>query len=104
MTSAVSIFADHIVIAVRATPRARRSAVAGEVDTADGARAWAVRLAAPPVDGAANAELTRLLAALFGVRKGAVTIRSGEASRLKIVRIEGDGAELGAVASSIVAG
>jgi uncharacterized protein (TIGR00251 family) len=46
-----------------------------------------VRLAAPPVDGAANRELIRFLAKAFGVRRTAVTLEAGAASRRKRVRI-----------------
>jgi uncharacterized protein (TIGR00251 family) len=46
-----------------------------------------VQLAAPPVDGKANRQLVRWLAAEFGVKTGAVTIETGMHSRLKRVRI-----------------
>jgi len=48
-----------------------------------------VRLAAPPVDGAANEELVRFLAERLGVTRQAVTIARGAASRSKRVTIEG---------------
>ena len=65
-------------------PRASRSEVAGVIDGV-----WKVRIAAAPVDGAANAELTKLLAKAFKVGKGSVEIISGETSKLKRVRITG---------------
>ena len=46
-----------------------------------------VRLAAPPVDGKANAELLRFLAEVFGVPRRNVTLVRGETSRAKVVRI-----------------
>ena len=46
-----------------------------------------VRLAAPPVDGKANAELLRFLAEVFGVPRRNVTLLRGESSRAKVVRI-----------------
>jgi uncharacterized protein (TIGR00251 family) len=46
-----------------------------------------VRLAAPPVDGKANAELLRFLAEAFGVPRRNVTLVHGETSRAKVVRI-----------------
>ena len=46
-----------------------------------------VRLAAPPVDGKANAELLRFLAEVFGVPRRNVTLLRGELSRAKVVRI-----------------
>lgn len=48
-----------------------------------------VRLSAPPVDGAANAELIEVMAGALGVPKRAITITSGEASRRKTLLIAG---------------
>ncbi len=48
----------------------------------------AVRVAAPPVDGAANEALIRLLAAALDVPRSAVSIESGATARVKRVRIE----------------
>jgi len=76
-------------LAVRVTPRARGHEVAGIVHGGDGREVLAVRLAAPPVDGAANRALIAFLAESLRVPRSAVAIVSGETSRLKIVRIEG---------------
>jgi len=46
-----------------------------------------IRIAAPPVDGAANEELIRFLAEHYGVRRSAIEILSGHTSRNKRVRI-----------------
>jgi uncharacterized protein len=83
---------DHrgLTFAVRIVPRASRSEIAGEHDGA-----LRVRIAAPPVDGAANRELIKLLAKLLKVPQSAVEIVSGVASKNKIVRIQGgDATEL----------
>jgi len=48
-----------------------------------------VRLAAAPVDNAANEALIELLAAVCGVARRQVTIESGDRSRRKQVRIDG---------------
>lgn len=72
---------DAVVLAVHAQPGAKRSEVAGEHGGA-----LKVRLAAPPVEGKANAELLRFLADAFGVPLRNVTLR-GEASRAKQVRV-----------------
>ena len=48
-----------------------------------------VRLAAPPVDGAANAALVVLLADELDVARSAVRIASGESSRSKTVQVDG---------------
>ncbi|MFT4173071.1 MAG: DUF167 family protein [Rhodocyclaceae bacterium] len=50
-----------------------------------------LRLAAPPVDGKANAALLAFMADYFGVAKSAVSLLSGETSRHKIVRVTGAG-------------
>ena len=70
------------IFSVRVAPRASRSEVVGIYDGA-----LKVRIASPPVDGAANAELIRLLAKKFGVAKTDVEIVSGETSKNKRVRI-----------------
>jgi uncharacterized protein (TIGR00251 family) len=71
-------------IDVRVIPRAGRSAIAGERDGA-----ILVRLAAAPVEGAANAELIDLLASTLRVPKRDIAIVSGERSRSKRVRVAG---------------
>ncbi|NML07093.1 DUF167 family protein [Sphingomonas sp. G-3-2-10] len=79
------IVADGIVIAVRVTPRGGRDAFAAATP-----EHFAARLAAAPVDGAANAALIPLVARAFGVAKRDVTLHSGDTSRLKRLHIAGD--------------
>jgi uncharacterized protein (TIGR00251 family) len=67
---------------VRVIPRAGRSEFAGLRDGA-----LLVRLAAAPVDGAANDELIALVARALGVPKRDITIVSGERSRSKRLRV-----------------
>jgi uncharacterized protein (TIGR00251 family) len=69
---------------VRVTPRASRTQVAGVRDGV-----LQIKLAAAPVDGAANDQLIALLAATLKIPKRDVTIVSGERSRSKRVRING---------------
>lgn len=73
-----------LTFAVRVVPRASRSDVGGEHDGA-----LRVRITAPPVEGAANRELIRLLAKTFRLPLNAVEIISGSGSKKKIVRIRG---------------
>jgi uncharacterized protein YggU (UPF0235/DUF167 family) len=82
-------------IAVRVTPRASRDAFA-----AGTSEHFAARLAAPPVDGAANKALTALVARTFGVAGRAVTLTAGEGSRLKRLYILGDAVTLEGLAAS----
>jgi uncharacterized protein (TIGR00251 family) len=84
---------DGLRLAVRLTPRARRDEVAGVIDAGDGRPALSIRLAAPPVEGAANQALIAFLSSALGLPKSAVSIASGEKSRLKIVRLDGAVAE-----------
>ena len=77
-----------VILDVRVITRASRPGLAG---TRDGA--LLVRLSAPPVEGAANAELIQLLAKALNVPKRQVTIVAGERGRLKRVKLEGVTAE-----------
>ena len=77
---------DALLVTLRVTPGGRRS----ELIDASGDE-LRVRVAAPAVEGKANAELQRLLGRLFGVRRSAVVVVRGERSRHKAVRIEGLG-------------
>jgi uncharacterized protein YggU (UPF0235/DUF167 family) len=47
------------------------------------------RVAAPPVEGEANAALVRLLAKALGVPRSAVRIASGDTARIKLLEIDG---------------
>ena len=69
---------------IRVIPRAGRSGFAGLRDGA-----LVVKLAAAPVDGAANDELIALFAKTLRVPKRDVAIVSGEHSRSKRVRVAG---------------
>ena len=69
-------------------PRARRTEVAG----LHGA-ALKIRLAAPPVDGAANDELVRFLAEQLGVPCRAVRLVAGAGARRKVVEVDGVAAD-----------
>jgi len=69
---------------IRVIPRAGRSEFAGLRDGA-----VLVRLAAAPVDGAANDELIALIARTLRLPRRDITIVSGERSRSKRVRVAG---------------
>lgn len=76
-------------LAVRLTPRGGRDAVEGWATGADGKAFLKARVAAPPVEGEANAALTALLAKVLRVSKSAVRIAAGDTARLKQVEVEG---------------
>ena len=69
---------------MRVQPRASREGIAGAREGA-----LLVRVSAPPVEGAANEALTRLLARALGLPASAVTVERGATGRDKIVRLEG---------------
>ena len=75
-------------VALHIVPRARATAVAGSHGDA-----VKIRIAAPPVDGAANAELVRFLAARLNVPATRVTIVGGASGRRKTVAVDGVGAD-----------
>lgn len=75
---------------MRVRPRASRPGVRVAAD-----RSVEVAVSSPPVDGAANAEITRLIARWLGVAPTRVDVWRGEHSRTKVLRIEAlDPAEL----------
>lgn len=73
-----------LTFAVRVVARASRSEIVGEYNGA-----LRVRIAAPPVSGAANRELVRTLAKVFKLPQNAVEIVSGANSKNKTVRVRG---------------
>jgi uncharacterized protein (TIGR00251 family) len=73
---------------VRVQPRAKRSELGGVR-----AGALVVRVAAPPVEGKANAAVCALLASAAGVPKSRVSVVRGASAREKVVRLEGVSAE-----------
>lgn len=75
--------AKTTIIEVRVKPRSGHSTLEPDADGK-----WLARLKAAPVDGKANQELIGLVAARFGCRKSAVTIKSGLSGRSKLVHIE----------------
>ena len=77
-----------ILLAVHVVPRSAKSELTGLYG-----RALRIRLAAPPVKGAANKELVRFLAKALAVSKGQIGIISGHTSRQKIVAVSGSSRE-----------
>ena len=71
-------------ISVKVKPRASREVVEGWKEDV-----LVVRLTSPPVDGAANSSLIRLLAKKTGVPRSRIRIVSGEKGRSKVLEFEG---------------
>jgi uncharacterized protein len=90
MTSASPIAPTPTGIRLRlhVQPRASRTELAGRYGDA-----IKVRLAAPPVDGAANDALVRFLSERLAVPRSAVRLEAGAGGRVKIVVVDGIGIE-----------
>lgn len=71
------------LLQVKVKPHARTSALEPQDDGT-----WLARVAAAPLEGAANEALLRLVAEHFGVRRAQVRIKSGTASRCKRIEID----------------
>lgn len=75
---------SSVRISVYVQPRASKTGVAGMQGDA-----WKIRVAAPPVDNAANAELIEFIASKLGIPKRNVRVVAGSTGRRKIVEIVG---------------
>lgn len=75
---------NAVIFTLRVAARASQSALAGELDGA-----LKVKIAAAPVNGAANTELIKFLAKTFGVAKACIEIIGGQTSKTKRIKIEG---------------
>ena len=71
-----------IIFNVRVVPNSSKSEIIGEFDGS-----LKIKIAAPPVDGAANAELIKVLAKKLGVAKSAIEIIGGQSSKNKQMKI-----------------
>jgi len=71
------------VLQIKVKPQSRVSALTQDEDGQ-----WLAQIKSLPVDGKANEELIGLVAKQFGCAKSRVSIKSGAASRMKLVRIE----------------
>jgi uncharacterized protein (TIGR00251 family) len=80
----ISDAADGAILSVKVIPRAGSTRLAGARDGA-----LLIRLAAAPVEGAANAELIAFLARLLDLPKRDVVVVSGDANRSKRVKVMG---------------
>jgi len=72
------------LLSVRLTPRAARERLAPGPDGA-----FVAHVTAPPVEGAANAALCRLVAKAAGVAPSRVDVVGGQRGRQKVVRVDG---------------
>ena len=76
-------------LSLRVQPGTKRSALLARLASGE----WKVAVAAPPVEGKANAAVVELLSELLGVKRRQVTVARGGSSRSKIIEVEGLSAE-----------
>lgn len=69
---------------VRVQPRARKTAITGEMGTA-----LKLALSAPPIEGRANEALVEFFSELFNVSRSSVQVLTGAQSRTKVIAIAG---------------
>jgi len=81
-TSWYSWQGEDLILRCHLQPKASRDEISGL--HGDSVK---IRIAAPPIEGRANAALVKFLAKTFGVAKRDVSIISGELGREKRVRI-----------------
>jgi len=87
-------FDDHIRLAVRLTPNGGRDAIDGIEPDGEGGMLLKARVTAVPEKGKANKALIALIAKSLGIAKSSINLVSGDTSRKKILRIEGDPEDL----------
>ncbi|OYV31857.1 MAG: hypothetical protein B7Z81_13490 [Acidocella sp. 20-61-6] len=92
------VTADGIILAVKAQPGAKRTAVGAIIESAP-APGWPpgrlkVAVSAPPEDGRANEAILAALAKYFQIKPAAITLETGSISRDKKFRLIGDPARL----------
>lgn len=90
----ISITEDGVTVAIRVSPRARSSRIDGTVADEKGNYAVKIAVTSVPEDGKANAAVIALLAKSWRIPKSSITIQSGAAARMKILRIKGDATAL----------
>lgn len=94
--------ATGLRLMVRLTPRAGRDALGGLREIEPDQPLLLARVAAPPLEGAANAALIKLVAKALGLPKSAVAITAGETSRIKALEIAGDPEALEAALEALI--
>ncbi|KGF67541.1 hypothetical protein LL06_21790 [Hoeflea sp. BAL378] len=91
-----------IDVAIRLTPGASLDGIDGLVEDAAGGVRLKARVRAVAEDNKANRAIEKLVAKRLGITKSSVRVVSGETSRSKVLRIEGDPQDLAARLGGLV--
>ena len=75
---------SNTLLKLHVTPRGSRNEITGWRDNI-----LCIKTTAPPVDGAANAAIVKLIASTLNIRKSQVALVSGDKSREKTLKITG---------------
>ena len=94
MSAFFEIHSDHVRLTVRLTPNSGRDAIDGIEKGTDGDEWLKARVTAVPEKGKANKALTELLAKALRIPKSSISVISGDTSRKKILRIDGNPEDL----------
>lgn len=73
----------RVTLTLHIQPGARKTEIVGDYGDA-----LKIRLAAPPVDGKANAALLAFVAGRLGVPRSAVQLKSGQSTRRKVIEVD----------------
>lgn len=73
-----------MILRVRVQPRAKRNALAGQIE-----QEWKLHLTAPPLDGRANQACVEFFARGLGIPQSRVRLLAGEKSRHKVLELDG---------------
>ncbi|MFT8736542.1 MAG: DUF167 domain-containing protein [Zymomonas mobilis] len=93
---------NGIRLALRVTARASKTGITQLDKDSAGRGLFRIRVAAPPVEGASNKNLMAYLSKSFSVPKSAVSIESGEHSKIKILLLKGDVQRLTEIAEDFI--
>ncbi|UJW75244.1 DUF167 domain-containing protein [Rhizobium sp. SL42] len=103
MSKPYRLGADHLLLAIRLTPNRGRDVLEGADISADGQVYLKARVTAVPEKGKANKALIALVAKALRCPKSSIAVISGDTSRQKILRIDGNPEDLAEKVDSVLA-
>lgn len=94
IASIITLLPDGLRLAVKAKPGLSRARPPRLVEIGEGKHALEITVAAVAEDGKANQAILKQLADFLDIRKNALTLKTGNTGRIKLIEIEGDPADL----------